>query len=126
MANSDKLKIKMNWKKHVISPNSFSYQETLLLDDAPAILFGILLGEATPSSKEERSILINCTRSLPTDDLERALVKFYRQSRKRKVDRATDSTPKIDYDKVSSGGGHGNKNTRLREQKKDRWGDPYR
>jgi uncharacterized protein YifE (UPF0438 family) len=126
MANSDKLKTKMNWKSYVISPNSFSFEETRLLDSAPASLFGILLGEATPSSKEEKNILINCTRSLPADELEEALAKFYKQSRKRKIDRATDSTPEIDYDKISSGGGHGNKNTRLREQKKDRWGDPYR
>lgn len=116
----------MNWRDHVSYPDSFNYKEGVLLDSAPASLFGILLGEATPSSREENKILINCTKSLPTTDLERALSKFYKQSRKREKKETTDAPQKIDYDKLSSGGSHGNKNTRLREQKNDRWGDPYR
>ena len=116
----------MNWRDYVINPSSFNYKEGVLLDSAPAILFGLLLGEATPTSKEEKSILINCTKSLPSNDLEEALLKFYRQSRKRKIGKTNNSPSKIDYDQISSGGGHGDKNTRLREQKKDRWGDPYR
>lgn len=116
----------MNWRDHVSYPDSFNYKEGVLLDSAPASLFGILLGEATPNTKEEKKVLINCTTSQPTTDLERALAKFYIQSRKREKKETATGPQKIDYDKISSGGGHGNKNTRLREQKKDRWGDPYR
>ena len=115
----------MNWREHVLEPDSFDYKERNILDGVPDIYFGILLGEATASTKEEKDIFAHCTLTEPITDLHRTLRKFYYQSRKRMTEGHKVDDSKINYDKLATGSGHGDKKTRLRSQKLDRWGDPY-
>ena len=77
-------------------------------------------------------MFINCTSvSEPITLLDKTLRKFYLQSkcykksRKRMAEGHKVDDSKINYDKYSTGSGHGDKKTRLRNQKLDRWGDPY-
>lgn len=116
----------MEWRAIVSYPETFNHQEAMLLDGVDPRIFAVLLGETKPETTEEKRFFVNCTKSLPSSDLEKALSKFYIQSRKRKNASPTEEPKRIDYDRLSSGSSHGDKKTRLREQKKDRYGDPYR
>lgn len=121
----------MNWREHVLEPDSFDYKERNILDGVPDIYFGILLGEATASTKEEKEMFAHCTKAVPITEIHKALHKFYHQSKgykkskKRMAEGHKVDDSKIDYDKLATGSGHGDKKTRLINQKLDRWGDPY-
>jgi uncharacterized protein YifE (UPF0438 family) len=116
----------INWREIVSYPETFSIKEAAFLDETDETIFLILLGELSPKTNEEKKTFVNCTKSIPSSDCERALAKFHIQSKKRKqVLDSADTTAKIDYNKLASGGSHGDRKTRLGEQKKDRYGKAY-
>ena len=125
LTNTVKITMK-NWRKLVRYPETFSQREQEFLNNATERLLKVLLGKEKPRSMREKSIFVNCTKSMPVSEEEKAFAKFVIQlcpegkAAAQKLDNR-----KIDYDRVACGSGHGNKATRLQEQRKDRWGKDY-
>lgn len=115
-----------DWRELVRYPETFDSREQACLDRTPFRLLQIVMGKEKAVSAEEKRVFVNCTKSVPSSDDERTLTKFRNQLKPLNTDAAQKQPEKkIDYDRLASGSGHGNKAARLQEQKKDRWGKDY-
>jgi uncharacterized protein YifE (UPF0438 family) len=115
-----------DWRKLVRYPETFSEKEQGFLDSATDRILKVLIGQEKPATPDEKSLLVNCTKSIPSSEQEKALAKFVTQLRPEDTTSTQETkSRKINYDHLASGSGHGNKTTRLHEQRKDRWGKEY-
>lgn len=115
-----------NWRELVRYPETFTESEQEFLDSTTDHIVNVLTGQEKPATKEEKSLFVNCTKSMPSSEKESAFAKFVIQLRPEdNICTPKAERKKINYDHIASGAGHGNKNTRLQEQRKDRWGKDY-
>ena len=61
-----------NWRELVRYTETFSQGEQEFLDNATEHLLKVLVGEEKPETKIEKSIFVNCTKSMPSSEERRA------------------------------------------------------